>query len=95
MRRPPYGQGLTLMQIAAAVVGSAAAAQVIAPRMQHVAIDFGNGEGADYWARTVKHDAGADELRLTGGYADDGTPFMSVAIPLLGGTWTVDDAQRS
>jgi hypothetical protein len=80
------------MQIAAAVVGSAAAAQVVRPRMRHVAIDFGNGEGADYWAEEITIEAAGRWLNLAHGYAEDGTAFNTASVPLLGGTWQVDGA---
>lgn len=82
------------MQIAAAVLGSAAAAQVVRPRLRHVSIDFGGGKGADYWAEEIVLDGGQQWLNLAHGYAADGTAFHAAAVSLLGGTWRVDDDAR-
>lgn len=92
MVRPRHGQARDLMQIAAAVVGSAAAAQVIAPRVQHVEIDYGNGEGEDWWAERVVDDG--DTLTLHRGYGSNGEAFDRLIVRVVDADWTVTDVAQ-
>lgn len=84
--RPAYGRTQGIMQVAAAVLGAAAAAQPV----RHVTID--NGLGEDWMAADTEVSSDGHSLILRDGTAPGGGTFEEARIHLDPGvTWQVGD----